>query len=847
MDRKPHVRPLLFGLVGGVLLSFARVPLGIDWTQVQAVEGVSAGLVRAAALLVLALTLAPASPLFRDGLRWSAFLGLVTGFLLHAFLAPEWMEPASRVGVARGLFVGFFLLLMLRGRGSTPAEGPERRTRAESVGLALAGLGAALALEGLAREIRQLAPFPGGDDVVALVALGLIGAAAISFGPLLRRAGPEPLRVALGAGLAAGATLAGLSFLSRLTQDGLHAYLRRFDENSAWVRALDGWLGDPLGLKDVPVLGSGSVGTLWVTALLGAASLVVPLFVLGASLGGTRDVGRIRALLVGAGLGLLLEPSLIHAVARPIEGPAVPSTPWAWNWTLGGASLAAAGILLVGWGTAGRRAIGLAAALVVAAVPWIRPRLVVWTFSPWSIAPIEPVLVQPTAAGLVTVERARDGTPIVTLDRRRMSPIADEETVDAQRLQQSFALLPAAVRTGRVRTLFVGALTPSRAHALGGLGDLAIDRTVPWYEASEAVEALLFAGEAPPPGDRIEPARARARLSSGEYDWVIVPPVSGPILSWRSEAREPWSSAEAPRLHRLKLESGVGVAWVMADSASARTLPDGLVLPWMQNLEGLALGWVVGDTSDSPGGPLLLPTGEPLDEPTRAEVLRLLPQQRGQPLEAAVGRRLGSAGRALEDDPVRTALAEGLERHLAAQVTSSPFETRAQQIEIDEDALRAFQRAAAASPGLDPFQRSLWEGLAWLTVEKRLPEEALVYLEPVADRFQPWPALDRAVARAYLEVLEPEEALRLLERASASVRDIELLTQMGEVAAGIGQVERAAGYWEEALALQPGNPRVLRAYGLARLENGDPGGREMLERYLASFPDDEAVRAALSR
>ena len=110
-------------------------------------------------------------------------------------------------------------------------------------------------------------------------------------------------------------------------------------------------------------------------------------------------------------------------------------------------------------------------------------------------------------------------------------------------------------------------------------------------------------------------------------------------------------------------------------------------------------------------------------------------------------------------------LTRGLALHFAAQQLSSPYETRAQQIELEEEALRAFFAAAPAAGKLDPFTRVLWEALAWLCMEKRMPEHALVYLEPMAERFAPWPALDRAVARAYLEVLEPATARRFLERA----------------------------------------------------------------------------------
>ena len=200
-------------------------------------------------------------------------------------------------------------------------------------------------------------------------------------------------------------------------------------------------------------------------------------------------------------------------------------------------------------------------------------------------------------------------------------------------------------------------------------------------------------------------------------------------------------------------------------------------------------------------------------------------------------------------------LTRGLALHFAAQKLSSPYETRPQQIELEEDELRAYLAAlppagasARASEPLDPFTRELWESLAWLMTEKRLPDLALVYLEPVAERYAPWPALDRALGRAYRELLEPDSALPFLERALEQDRlDIGLLVECAQCARELGDPAQAAGFLERALAIQPGRFDIERALGLALIAAGDPRGRELVEGLLRQHPDDPELLESLGQ
>ncbi len=852
--RRPRLRLALHGLLGGVLLSLLRAPLGLDWTQLPAVSGTTAAFFRAGALLGLALAIVPGRSAFREGLAMSWLAGLALGYAGHGLELLPFPALASRASFALTLVVGTILLRALAGR--PPRDVPPlppvlgRRGR---FGLVLVGIGAALAFETLAHEVRLFTLGLAADDtVVGSVFLLLVCAGALAFAPLAQRFVAEGARVAGGVALASGACVFGLAFLARLTPAGLHAHLQRSDRWLELLRSLDSTLGDRLGIAGLPMVDGTSIGTLWTTALLASAAFVVPCFLLGAAVGGVREIGRIRHLLIGAAFGLCLRPTLVQALARPLEAEEIWLTSWSWPQLMAAACLAGAGALAVATIERGRqRWTGVVIALLALALPWVRPRIVLWSFSPWAVAPIEPELVVPTSAGLVTLERARGGHRIVTLDRRRVSPSAEEEGVDEREFRAAWSLLPEEQRARGIRGLLIGQITPARSHLLRGLGTLDLDRTAPWSAAFPALEELLFRGEEPPLGRVLPPGEARARLRDGEYDWVIAPPVRGPVLLWRSEAREAWASAEAPLTERLTVAEGtLGVAWVRADSRIARRPLPGSVLLALERCENLSVGLLQGEART--GGldlPPRFPPGEPLPGPSVLGLLCTLPVQRAFVLERALAGRL--AGATAEPATPAAELARGLALHFSAQTLSSPYETRAQQIELDEEALRAFYAALPVAPGtsqaaLDPFTRELWEALAWLVTEKRLPELAWAYLEPVAERFGPWPALDRAVARAYREMLEPESAMRFLERAlEREPHDIELLAECADTAREIPDPARARGFLERALAIQPHRADLERALGIALLEAGDPSGREILERLRISLPDDPEILRAL--
>jgi len=589
----------------------------------------------------------------------------------------------------------------------------------------------------------------------------------------------------------------------------------------------------------VPTLDGASIGTLWTTAILSAAALVGPGLLLGATLGATRRAERAAPALLGAALGLVLLPALVRAQASVLTEEQCASTANAWNHLALGAAIAALGALLVASAGRSGRTGTVALALGAAAVPWLRPHFVLWNFSPWSASIVHPLLVTATPEGVLTVENARDGGRIVTLDRQRLTPTRDEEGGDERWLRYAWERLPERPPGTTVRGLLVGQLTPARARVLRSLPALELDRTAPWYASMAATEELLFEGEEAPPGRIVSPARARSDLKAGQYQWVVVPPIHGPLVAWKSEAREIWAAADAPRLTGLELERGVtGIVWFGSDALAPRGVEFEPVSLGIDRLETLSFALQRGEQRepDLESGPSFRVSF--VEGPSPLTFLRTMPQHRALLLDTA-----WSSGLRSESMP---GLVRGLRLHFAAQRFSSPYETRPQQIELDEDALRAFFEDVPEAGHLDRLTRELWETLAWLITEKRMPELALPFLEPLAERFQPWPALDLAVGHAYHEMLDPETALGFLERARREHPGVvQIYLEEASCQQDLERPEEAVGLLRMAQSLDPGNPGIQRLLGLALVRAGHPEGRPILDEILFQNPEDEEVREAL--
>ena len=842
-----HALVLLYGLVSGLLLSALRAPAGLDLTQVPVADATTAAFFRAGALFGVALFLDPLRPLFRRGVPVALLLaGTTLGFGLHGLWLGSLFEPSTRLGFA-ALLVGGTVVFYFATRGGAVPELPGNApvdapfpplAMAERAALVLLGAGAALALENGARHLRLLSlGLPEDDTVLAVVLLVTLLVGVVAFGRLLARPGWGRTLIAAGMLLGIGSTLVGLHHLQLLVDGGLFRYLRR-----------------PFGLDE------SLIGTLGPTAVIAGASFALPGFLIGSALAGARHPRRLASLLVGGAVGTVLVPFVIDLRARGMKFEEAVASAWSFELVAAGLAVAAVGgvVLCARYAKGRARTVGLALVLAGAVVPFALPRPSVWPLTPWWPAPIEPDLLWPLPEGLLTVEPTVGGVPAVTLDRRRLTPTPLEEGMDADRIRWSVGLLSPATRSGPgPRVLFIGQLTPARTAAFATVGPLRLERTAPWYPALEEVEKRLFADSTPPPGRAIPPAEARRRIRKGQYDLVLVAPVRGPLLPHKSAQVFEWGTAPAPVTGGWDVPAGTtGVVWLDAASPlAARDLGDQVILAVGSALEELSVGVVLGHPSREPSAtlPLLFDPGPPTRRASALSLLRMRADERVRRGHAATASRLESGA---AKDSVAGGMMRGLRIHYGAQRRSSPYESMASQIEFERAELEAFH--GAAGPPLDAFSRRVWEAAAWFLTEKREIEDIVLFLEPIAKEYGPWPALDRASARAWEEFGEPEEACFHLERlVAARPHDIEVLVEAATWLGRAGRHDTAVQHLRHALELQ--GPSVeetndvaevlprnrLRLLGIHLVHLGDPEGRAILEALRERNPYDLELQGYL--
>lgn len=823
-------RTLLAGTLVGFLLSLMRAPLGLDLVRVPAVDGPTAALFRAAALVAAAAVLGRAARAFENGVRVPLLLvGVAAGLALHGagLLGP--LDPGSRFGFA----LAFALLslavygVVRRGPTVATAEGgtagaapPATAHPAPGLfewgGLVVAAAGAALALESVAHQVRLLGMGqPLEETLIGLVLVVLLAVGAQAFGaPLVKRAGPALVAACLP--LAALACLASVEILHGFEDPRVfETYLRRFGSDFT------------------------TIGMLRTTGLLAAVSWIAPGFAGGIALAGARHPVRLAALLLGAAVGIGLRPLVIgFAAAAPMEFTELATDPWAWRSVTVGVVIAGIGglVALFAGGRGGLPKLGLGLVLVAIIVPFLVPRRTVWILDPWNRAPIEPLLIAATPHGLLTVELARDAQPVLTLDRNRLTPSGAQETIDGACLRAAWELVPAERRaSGDARVLLVGGATPGRAFGFTQLGIAAFDRCVVWHEHARAVEDLVFEGE-PPPGDLLSPAGAKARIATGTYDLVVALPTYGHLVFPRSAQVIPRCPAPGAVTAGIDAPAGtVAVAWFDAGSPLVTQDLGERVLWVSDGIDDPYVGVVRNALTD--GG---RSGGSGAWDATPLEALVTRAEARADPQRAALFGRLARGASADGD----RALYLGLHHHFAAQVPSSPFESAPEQVELDGEALSVLGRAAEAS--LDPFLRDVWEGLARLLAWKRMPDLVLEHVEPLTQRHAPWPDLERVVATAYHEFGMPAEAAAALERAILQhPYDLDLRVECAAVHGRAGQYQRAAVHLRAALGVQPGREDLERRLAIVLLRAGDPEGRTLAQEILARDPDDEELAELL--
>jgi tetratricopeptide (TPR) repeat protein len=278
--------------------------------------------------------------------------------------------------------------------------------------------------------------------------------------------------------------------------------------------------------------------------------------------------------------------------------------------------------------------------------------------------------------------------------------------------------------------------------------------------------------------------------------------------------------------------------WVSADAdGAARRAWSPRVLLSSDGVERLALGMQ--------DGPLGAPAGDrapPVAAWRRASTWSF---DRARANRAAVSRRLAAASAGTPLEP----LCRGLAEHDAVQRLSSPWETDAQKIELAPQALLSL-REAALNPWLDAhlrtYVRDLWEGLALTLAGKREIDLIYEHVEPLAEAYPPWPALERVLAYADSEMLDPEGAAERLRRVVE--RDPYDLAARLDRARALSMANRpaeAAAELRAVLEVQPDRQDVRRRLAVALVRANDPEGRPMVEELCLEDPDDEELRVYL--
>jgi hypothetical protein len=307
---------------------------------------------------------------------------------------------------------------------------------------------------------------------------------------------------------------------------------------------------------------------------------------------------------------------------------------------------------------------------------------------------------------------------------------------------------------------------------------------------------------------------ARTLARSGPWDLIVAPAVEG----------------DAPVVRREDPEQGPRVIWCAAQSDLARRDWGERVALASHGLERFLI---------APRQPAGVRAAPSRGGPWPWQRLWQRDVERGQAEVAASLARLARGAAGSED----AALAEGLALHAAAQRRSSPWDSEAQAIELDERALDLLAQAALAKPP-DPFLRELWNQLARTLGEKRAIALAQRLLPPLAERWAPWWQLERALALASLELLDADSAAEHLLRVVAErPLDLGVRLDCARALSMAGRTAEAVAQLDAVDALQPGRRDVRRllAMDLARL--GDARAGPLLAALLAEEPDDEQLRA----
>lgn len=807
------VRTLSLGLLAGIFASALRAPLGIELIHVTATPVAVAVAYRAVVFLLLAVALLAGRNRAGEGLAPIQFLsGALLGLALHGLFLG--FTPKSHLGaVALVAVFGAALWYVARARlgpeleevkPATP-EGEEGEVpTATPFAHAMIGAGLGLSLEGVYRHLRLLGAGTSSDDsVFACVLVALILAGAASFRSIVRSTTSKTLCLA-------GGTLGTWISLQLLkgiaTPRGLDRYLRWFD------------------------LDTSLRGTLLYDALLASVVLVVPAFLIGAGFQGLHRRSNLAGLCAGVAIGLIVSPYCLTPLIlnKALDQPFIAHESPASYLILWGAAVAFTGAALHLVRHPGIARWAALSFFAVSPLPFIAQSSAVRVLAPWQRRIPLPELMLDSPEGLFTIEPTEFGIEAVTLDRRLLSPSGLGAAADRLQLEAAVGMLPKELRDSHdFRVLLLGQLTPGRALTLTSLGAGSIDRTASWHDLMPLLEHHLFHSTPLPEGLPISPSDARSRLGEGAYDLVLAPSIGGEQPTTRNFASGP---------------STITVVWFDAAGDIAHEPLGSHVLLSTATLEDLSIGVVHGiESGQAPTGELLISAGPRLSGGLPWSRLGMRISERERSARAEMARRLGEADTA----GVGALLAEGLNAHFSSQEHSSPYETLAERIELNDVALKSWSMAGR-SQSSSRASEEIFGAAARVLQGKRAVTRIYEYVEPVAESHPSWTELVAVLAYADLEALDPSSCIHRVESTFELGFESPLLhVLLSDALVQLGRAKDAVVHLWIAYEDLPTHHGVRERLAIALVRAGEVEGRAMIEDLLLEDPDREHLKPYL--
>jgi tetratricopeptide (TPR) repeat protein len=259
-------------------------------------------------------------------------------------------------------------------------------------------------------------------------------------------------------------------------------------------------------------------------------------------------------------------------------------------------------------------------------------------------------------------------------------------------------------------------------------------------------------------------------------------------------------------------------------------------------LEDLSIGVLHGiDPASTPSDELLLSAGSTLRRETPFSSLQRRVWDRERNAQALMAERLSAA----ENGGVAALIAAGLGSHYAAQEHSSPYETIAQRIELNDEALGPWSTAALATPLARPT-RELVSAAGRALRGKRAVTQIYEHLDPISEAHPAWVELIEILCYADLEALDPSHCIHRVESALAlGAETPTLLVYLSDALVQLGRASDAVEHLWRAYAELPNNQEVRERLAIALVRAGDKEGRAMIEDLLLEDPDKEHLRPYL--